>query len=107
MSGSEKPTLGCSEALWPAPARVVATDGFEPDIEVIDLCSGDGWFTLQIGKIVRHHRLRQTLMTLLIFGRQWISFFDGRAFHGIRDRLDFRGQCRRTLKPMGYLSIVN
>ena len=27
--------------------------GLRPDMDVIDLCSGDGWFTLQIAKIAR------------------------------------------------------
>lgn len=26
----------------------------ETGYEVVDLCSGDGWFTLQIAKIARH-----------------------------------------------------
>src|SRR5262249_31736507 len=28
--------------------------GLKPGMEVIDLCSGDGWFTLQIARIARH-----------------------------------------------------
>jgi ubiquinone/menaquinone biosynthesis C-methylase UbiE len=28
--------------------------GIKPGMEVIDLCSGDGWFTLQIAKIAQH-----------------------------------------------------
>ena len=28
--------------------------GVRPGMEVVDLCSGDGWFTLQIAKIARH-----------------------------------------------------
>ena len=54
FQGTEMPTAGWWEALWPDPASVLAAVGVKPAMEVIDLCSGDGWFTLQIAKIVRH-----------------------------------------------------
>ena len=44
------PTAGWWEALWPAPHEIVTAVGISPDMEVVDLCSGDGWFTLQIAK---------------------------------------------------------
>src|SRR5882757_3521042 len=52
--GTEMPTAGWWEALWPDPAGVLAAVGVTPDMEVIDLCSGDGWFTLQLAKVARH-----------------------------------------------------
>ena len=48
------PSAGWWEALWPDPAGVLASIGLKPGMEVIDLCSGDGWFTLQIAKVARH-----------------------------------------------------
>src|SRR5437764_2058284 len=54
FQGTEMPTAGWWEALWPDPAGVLAAVGIKPDVEVIDLCSGDGWFTLQIAKMARH-----------------------------------------------------
>jgi ubiquinone/menaquinone biosynthesis C-methylase UbiE len=33
------------EALWPEPKQVLATLGIRADMEVIDLCCGDGLFT--------------------------------------------------------------
>src|SRR5262245_38744886 len=54
FEGTEMPTAGWWEALWPNPAGVLAAVGVEPGMEVIDLCAGDGWFTLQIAKIARH-----------------------------------------------------
>jgi SAM-dependent methyltransferase len=48
------PTAGWWEALWPDPAGLLRAIGIISDMEVIDLCSGDGWFTSQIAKIVRH-----------------------------------------------------
>src|SRR6476659_4546843 len=52
--GTEMPTAGWWEALWPNPAGVLAAVGLRPGMGVIDLCSGDGWFTLQIAKVARH-----------------------------------------------------
>jgi ubiquinone/menaquinone biosynthesis C-methylase UbiE len=48
------PTAGWWEALWPDPADILAKVGIRPGMEVIDLCSGDGWFTMQIAKLSRH-----------------------------------------------------
>src|SRR5258708_37764406 len=52
--GTEMPIAGWWEALWPDPVGVLSTVGIKSGMEVIDLCSGDGWFTLQIAKIARH-----------------------------------------------------
>ena len=54
FKGTEMPTAGWWEALWPDPAAVLAQVGIAAGMDVIDLCSGDGWFTLQIAKRVRH-----------------------------------------------------
>ena len=42
------------EALWPDPAAVLNAVGLIPGAEAIDLCSGDGWFTLHIARAARH-----------------------------------------------------
>src|SRR3974390_757657 len=54
FEGTEMPTAGWWEALWSDPADVLVKVGLRPGIDGIDLCSGDGWFTLQIAKIARH-----------------------------------------------------
>ena len=54
FEGTEMPTAGWWEALWPDPAAVLAAVGLRPGMDAIDLCSGDGWFTLQIAKVARH-----------------------------------------------------
>ena len=54
FEGTEMPTAGWWEALWPDPANVLRAVGLKAGMDVIDLCSGDGWFTLQIAKIARH-----------------------------------------------------
>lgn len=54
FKGTEMPTAGWWEALWPDPAMVLAQVGITSGMDVIDLCSGDGWFTLQIARLARH-----------------------------------------------------
>jgi len=50
FEGTEMPTAGWWEALWPDPAKVVNAVGIRAGMSVVDLCCGDGWFTLQIAK---------------------------------------------------------
>jgi SAM-dependent methyltransferase len=40
-------------ALWPQPESVVAAIGLTAGMRVIDLCCGDGWFTMPIARIAR------------------------------------------------------
>src|SRR5262245_57021437 len=54
FQGTGLPTSGWWEALWPDPSDFLAKVGLQADMDVIDLCSGDGWFTLKIAKIARH-----------------------------------------------------
>lgn len=42
------------EALWPDPAQVLSSLGIEPDMEVVDLCCGDGLFTAPLARMTRH-----------------------------------------------------
>ena len=52
------PNAGWWEALWPDPARVLTKVGITSGMDVIDLCSGDGWFTLQIAKLLHGGAVR-------------------------------------------------
>lgn len=65
FQGTEMPTAGWWEALWPDPAGVLAAVGLRPGTDVIDLCSGDGWFTFQIAKVARH----VTAIDIVVGGR--------------------------------------
>ena len=47
------PDRGWWEALWPDPAKLLMDVGVTPGIDVIDLCSGDGWFTFPLAMIAR------------------------------------------------------
>ena len=103
-------------------------------MEVIDLCSGDGWFTLQIAKVARHviaididpallevarHRLGESGVTNCDFvpgdayelasssPRRADFVFMANAFHGVPDRPRLARAVRAALKPGGRFAIVN
>lgn len=134
FQGTEMPTAGWWEALWPDPAGVLAAVGLKAGMEVIDLCSGDGWFTLQMAKVARHviaididpclldvarHRLSESgvmncdfvagdayaLAKLVPKPTDFV--FMANAFHGVPDRHRLARAVRETLKPGGRFAIVN
>ena len=53
FEGTGMPDPGWWEALWPDPAKVLRDVGVTPGMDVVDLCSGDGWFTLPLSRIAR------------------------------------------------------
>ncbi len=128
------PTAGWWEALWPDPAGVLKAIGVKPAIDVIDLCSGDGWFTLQLAKLARHvyaididpqlldvtrHRLAESkvgnvtliagdayqLASLITEPADYI--FMANAFHGVPDRLRLSRMVGSVLNPGGEFAVVN
>ena len=128
------PTAGWWEALWPEPAAVLKAVGLKPEMRVVDLCSGDGWFTLQIAKIAREviaididpqlleitgHRLAESgasnvhlvagdacqLAELIAEPVDYV--FMANAFHGVPDRLRLATAVRRVLEPGGEFAVVN
>ena len=133
FEGTEMPTAGWWEALWPDPAGVLAAVGLRSGMEVIDLCSGDGWFTLQIAKVARHvsaididptfleiarHRLAESGVTNCNFisGEAYdvaklagpADFvFMANAFHGVPNRSRLAQAVASALKTDGYFAIVN
>jgi SAM-dependent methyltransferase len=134
FQGTEMPNAGWWEALWPYPAGVLAAVGVGPGMEVIDLCCGDGWFTLQIAKIARHvvaididpnllevarHRLTEAGATncdnvagnayevaKLVPGPADFVFL-ANSFHGVPDRRRLTFVVRAALKPGGLFAIIN
>ena len=42
-------------ALWPDPEAVLKAVGIEPDMQVIDLCCGDGHFTKPMCQLMKYH----------------------------------------------------
>ena len=134
FQGTEMPDAGWWEALWPDPAGVLTASGVGPGMEVIDLCSGDGWFTLQIAKIATHvfaidigrdllalarHRLCESGATNCDFIErdaydiatcmpQPVDLvFLANAFHGVPERTRLARAVREALRPRGRFAIVN
>jgi ubiquinone/menaquinone biosynthesis C-methylase UbiE len=128
------PDPGWWEALWPDPAGVLTSVGLKSDMDVIDLCSGDGWFTLQIAKIAHFviaididGKLLETARIRLAESKQFnCTFIEGdaydipqlvdhqvdfvflaNAFHGVPDKPRLAKAVRSTLKPGGLFAIVN
>jgi SAM-dependent methyltransferase len=134
FQGTEMPTAGWWEALWPDPAGVLAKVGIRPGMDVIDLCSGDGWFTLQIAKVARHvvaididpdlldvarYRLAESGVTNCDFvtgdARELPQLVPGtvdlvfmaNAFHGVPDQPRLARAVRATLNPAGHFIVIN
>jgi len=134
FAGTEMPTSGWWEALWPDPVGVLVEMGLKSDMDVIDLCSGDGWFTLQIAKLARHvvaididpalleiarHRLRESGAGNCDFvvgdaydvAELWPRSVDfvllANVFHGVPDRPRLARSVRDALKLSGRFAIVN
>lgn len=82
------PTAGWWEALWPNPAGVLEAVGLKRDMDAIDLCCGNGWFTLEMAKIARrvmavdidHTMLEAARDHLGKFGATNCEFVEGDAY---------------------------
>jgi len=134
FQGTEMPTAGWWEALWPDPAKVLASIGLKPNMEVVDLCSGDGWFTLQIAKVAHHVVAIDIDRALLDLARLRLTesgvtncdFVEGdaydiakltqetsdfvfmaNAFHGVPDRPRLARAVLAALKPGGVYGLVD
>lgn len=128
------PTAGWWEALWPDPAAVLNQVGIRSGMTVIDLCSGDGWFTLQIAKIASRVIAVDIEAKLLDLAKLRLAeasivncdFIEGdaydvamlvpqpadfvflaNAFHGVPERTRLAHAVAEALKPGGQFSIVN
>jgi SAM-dependent methyltransferase len=134
FEGTEMPAAGWWEALWPDPADVITRIGVKPGIDVIDLCSGDGWFTLQIAKIARQVAAIDIDPDLLDIARKRLAeagvsncnfvlgdayniaelwpepvdlVFMANAFHGVPDRRRLARSVHASLKSGGRFVVVN
>jgi ubiquinone/menaquinone biosynthesis C-methylase UbiE len=134
FKGTEMPTAGWWEALWPDPAAVVARVGVAAGMDVIDLCAGDGWFTLPIAQIARHVTAIDIERSMLDAARARLAqhgiancdfvagdaydiatlisrpadfVFLANAFHGVPEKTRLARAVANALGPRGLFAIVN
>jgi SAM-dependent methyltransferase len=134
FEGTEMPTAGWWDTLWPDPAGVLKAVGLKREMDAVDLCCGDGWFTVQIVKVARHVIAVDIDRNFLEVARARLAgaravncdFVEGDAyelaklaprpvdfvflanvFHGVPDRLRLAQAVRKTLKPGGRFALVN
>jgi SAM-dependent methyltransferase len=105
FKGTEMPTAGWWDALWPDPASTVAGIGIAAGMEVIDLCCGDGWFTLPMAKIARY-------VTAIDIERTMLDAARGRlAQHGVADCAFVEGDAydidRVIARPADFVFLAN
>ena len=128
------PTAGWWETLWPKPARVLGAVGLKRNMDAVDLCCGDGWFTSEMAKVARcvlaididrivldvaRDRLIKDGATncelvegdayelTTLAGRLVDFVFMANAFHGVPDQPRLAQIVHKTLKPGGRFAVVN
>lgn len=133
FKGTEMPS-GWWAALWPDPDTVVAQVGIAAGMDVVDLCCGDGWFTVPIAKVARHvaaididrAMLDAARARLAESGLAHCDFVEGdaydvdglvarpadfvflaNAFHGVPDKTRLARSVAEALAPRGLFAIVN
>lgn len=122
-------------ALWPSPADVLECIGLTPDMTVLDLCCGDGYFTAPLAKIVSGRVYALDLDPVMIalakaeVERQdatvlkWICadaqnaaqeisepvdyVLMANTFHGVPDQSGLARAVKEMLRPQGLFGIVN
>jgi ubiquinone/menaquinone biosynthesis C-methylase UbiE len=135
FEGTGMPDPGWWEALWPDPAKVLRDVGVMSDMDVVDLCSGDGWFTFPLSRIAQSVIAIDIDPALLEAAKVRIAerggapnctfieadaydiarvvrrpvdyVFLANAFHGVPDKTRLSHAVRDTLKPGGLFAIVS
>jgi SAM-dependent methyltransferase len=134
FQGTEMPDPDWWQALWSDPADVLGDAGLMAGVSAVDLCAGDGWFTLPMARIARHviaididpmllgrarQRLSQTNVTNCEFKvadafdlaklvTEPIDFvFLANAFHGVPDQTGLSAVVATVLRSGGRFAIVN
>lgn len=122
------------EALWPEPQQVLATLGIRPSMEVVDLCCGDGLFTVPLALMSRRVIAIDIDPAMLALARAKVTgtgatnceFIEGDAcavadlvrrpvdfvliantFHGVPDKRRLARGIATILNPSGCFAVIN
>jgi SAM-dependent methyltransferase len=122
------------QALWPDPAKVLAEMGVEPGMVAVDLCCGDGLFTVQLARIAKRvyaididpvmlgrARARVAVASaanceLVVANAMTVNavvpepvdyVFLANTFHGVPDQLGLACAVAAILKLKGQFGIIN
>ena len=128
------PTAGWWETLWPKPARVLEGVGLKRNMDAVDLCCGDGWFTSEMAKVARRVLAIDIDRNMLDLARDRLTkagttnceLVEGdayelttlagglvdfvlmaNAFHGVPDQPRLAQIVHKTLKSGGRFAVVN
>jgi SAM-dependent methyltransferase len=134
FEGTEMPDGSWWQALWANPTAVLTGSGLTEGVTAVDLCAGDGWFTLPMARIARHVLAIDIDATLLNLAKRRISeaglkncefvvanaydlnafltepvdyMLIANAFHGVPDQTRLARVVAATLAPKGRFAIVN
>jgi SAM-dependent methyltransferase len=122
------------QALWPDPGKVLAEMGVEPGMVAVDLCCGDGLFTVPLAHIAKRVYAIDIDLAVLNNARSRVAatgptncefvvadamtvdavlpepvdyVFLANTFHGIPDQRGLARAVAAILKPKGQFGIVN
>ena len=128
------PDVDWWQTLWPAPSKVLADLGIETNMEVVDLCCGDGLFTAPLARMARHvvaidldpAMLDAARARVAAAGAANCEFIEGDAyavadlvrgpvdfvliantFHSVPDKTRLARAVATILKPGGRFAVVN
>ena len=134
FEGTEMPTAGWWETLWPNPARLLEAVGLKRNMDAVDLCCGDGWFTSEMAKVARRVLAIDIDRNMLDVARDRLTkagttnceLVEGdayelttlagglvdfvlmaNAFHGVPDQPRLAQIAHKTLKSGGRFAVVN
>jgi SAM-dependent methyltransferase len=121
-------------ALWPQPGKVLADLGIAPEMTAIDLCCGDGLFTVPLAQMARRvvaidldpemartaearaAASKATNCTFIVGDAYSIAELTpepaafvliANTFHGVPDKPRLARAVAAVLKPAGRLAIIN